>query len=433
MRIGSAVAIALAATAALVARADDWPRFRGPNGSGIALNANVPTDWGDARNLRWKTALPGRGSSSPIVCDERVLVTCYSGCGDVSAGGSTDKLRRHLICLDRSTGKILWEKTVPADLPEDLYVGNLTEHGYASHTPATDGQRVYAFFGKSGVLTFDFSGTQLWQVNVGKQSGNRRWGSAASLLVYKNLVIVNAAEESRSIRALDALTGKQIWNIPAEGLELCYSTPLLVEADNGRTDLVLAVAGEVWALNPDTGKLRWFAVTGIEGNLSPSVVAADNTIFITGGFPRQGTVAVRGGGKDDVTKTNVLWSSQAASYVPSPVVQGGNLYFVSDQGFATCLDARTGNVLRRERLPGLTGAGRGGPVYASTILAGGRLYAVSRRKGTFVLDATPQMPVVAHNSFSGDDSDFNATPAISGRQIFMRSNRFLYCVQAEAK
>jgi outer membrane protein assembly factor BamB len=190
----------------------------------------------------------------------------------------------------------------------------------------------------------------------------------------------------------------------------------------------------LWAFNPDTGKLRWFAQTGIRGNVSPSVVASDGVIFATGGFPQLGTVAVRGGGKGDVTRTHVLWSSELASYVPSPVVQDGHLYFVSDQGFATCLDAKTGNVLHRERLPGFTGGGgRGGkPLYASTLLAGRHLYAVSRRNGMFVLDATPQMTLITQNSFAGDDSDFNATPAISGNQLFLRSNRYLYCVTSGA-
>jgi hypothetical protein len=195
----------------------------------------VPTTWSTTKNLQWKTALPGCGSSSPIVCGERVFVTSYSGYGDGSADGSLDKLQRHLLCLERQTGKILWDKAVAAERPEDSYNGYLTEHGYASSTPVTDGERVYAFFGKSGVLAFDFTGKQLWRVNVGKQSSNRRWGSGASPLLYKNMVIVNAAEESRSIRALDTLTGKEAWKVESECLELCFSTPA-VEANAKPTE-----------------------------------------------------------------------------------------------------------------------------------------------------------------------------------------------------
>ncbi len=415
---------------AALATAADWTRFRGPNGSGIATDANVATTWSETKNLQWKTALPGRGSSSPIVCGERVFVTSYSGYGDGSDGGSLDKLQRHLLCLDRQSGKILWDKSVAAELPEDLYSGYLTEHGYASSTPVTDGERVYVFFGKTGVLAFDFSGKQLWKVNVGRQSSNRRWGSAASLMLYKNLVVVNAAEESRSIRALDTLTGKEVWKAEADSMELSFSTPTLVDCGEGRTDLVVAVPGELWAMNPDTGKLRWFAQTVIGGNVSPSVVASDGVIFVTGGFPQMGTVAVRGGGKGDVTKTHILWSSEVASYVPSTIVRGGHLYFVSDRGVAICMEAGTGKVVHKEAIPGIAGGGK--PVYASALLAGNHFYAVTRRKGTFVLDATPQMTVIAQNNLAGDDSDFNATPAISSGQIFLRSNRFIYCVKSDA-
>jgi hypothetical protein len=422
--------VLLVGLTALPALADDWTRFRGPNGSGIATEAHVPTTWSEAKNLAWKATLPGRGSSSPIICGERVFVTSYSGYGDGSADGSPEKLVRHLLCLERQTGKLMWDKTVAAELPEDPYNGFLTEHGYASSTPVTDGERVYVFFGKTGVLAFDFSGKQLWQVNVGKQSSNRRWGSGASPLLYKNLVIVNAAEESRSIRALDTLTGKEVWKAESASLELCFSTPALVDCGDGRTDLVVAVPGELWGFNPDTGKLRWFAQTGIKGNVSPSVVAGDGVLFVTGGFPQSGTVAVRGGGKGDVTRTHVVWSSEVASYVPSPLVQGGHLYFVSDKGVAMCLDAKTGQVVTKEPLPGITSTGRGGkPVYASAVLAGSHLYAVTRRKGTFVLNAAPQMTVIAQNSFADDDSDFNATPVIGGNQLFLRSNKFLYCVK----
>jgi outer membrane protein assembly factor BamB len=421
----------LAAVTALASPASDWTQFRGPNGSGIAVGAQVPTKWSDTQNLQWKTALPGPGSSSPIVSGEQVFVTCYSGYGDGTADASPDKLQRHLLCLGRSNGKILWDRTVPPELPEDGFGGYLREHGYASSTPVTDGERVYAFFGKTGAVAFDLSGKQLWKVNLGKLSNDRRWGSAASPVLYQNLLIVNAGGESRSIYALDKLSGREVWKAEAETLELCFSTPALVEGGPGRTDLCIAVPGELWGLNPETGKLRWYAQTGIGGNLSPSVVVADGVVFVTGGYPQQGSIAVRCGGKGDVTQTNVAWTSNLASYVPSPIVSGGHLYFVSDLGNAVCLDAKTGTVLHRQRLPGFSSASRGGkPVYASLLLAGGHFYAVTRRQGTFVLKATPEMALVAQNRFAGDESDFNATPAISGNQIFLRSHRYVYCVKA---
>lgn len=423
----------IAAATALAAPGSDWMQFRGPDGSGIAAGAQVPTKWSDTQNLQWKTAMPGPGSSSPIVTGERVFVTCYSGYGDGSADGCPEKLQRHLLCLERSNGKILWDRTVSPELPEDGFGGYLREHGYASSTPVTDGERVYAFFGKTGAVAFDLSGKLLWKVSLGTLSNNRRWGSAASPVLYKSLVIVNAGGESRSIFALDKLTGKEVWKSEADTLELCFGTAALVESREGRTDLCLAVPGEVWGMNPETGKLRWYAETGIGGNLSPSVAAAEGVAFVTGGYPQQGSIAVRCGGKGDVTKSNVLWNSSVASYVPSPIVTGGNLYFVSDLGNAVCLDAKTGNVLHRERLPGFSTASRGGkPVYASLLLAGGHFYAVTRRQGTFVLRAAPEMTLTSQNRLIGDDSDFNATPAICDNQIFLRSNRYVYCIKAGA-
>jgi len=421
-------ALLLAAAGTCLA-AVEWPRFRGPEGSGIAgPEARPATTWSETSNLKWKTALPGPGSSSPILAGDRLFLTTYSGYGDGSAGGDTpETLQRHLVCLDHITGKVLWDKSVPAEMPEDAYFGNIREHGYASNTPVTDGERVYVFFGKTGVLAFDFEGKPLWRVNVGKQSSNRRWGTGASPILYRGLVIVNAADEGRAVVALDKLTGKEAWKVEVGALELSFVTPTLVDCGGGRTDLALAVPGELWGMNPETGKLRWYAQTGIEGNVSPSVIAADGVVYATGGFPRQGTIAVRAGGKGDVTATNVLWSSQNASYVPSPILYGGRLFVVSDQGFAICQEAKTGKLVYKERLPGVSGAK---PFYASAVLANGCLYAVSRRAGTFVIEAKPEFKVVAHNQLAGDDTDFNGTPAVVGPQLFLRSNRYLYCIEA---
>ena len=359
-------------------------------------------------------------------------MTCYSGYGDGS-DGAMEKLQRHLVSIERATGKVLWSKSVAAEMPEDAYGGFLTEHGYASNTPATDGERVYAFFGKTGVVAFDFEGREVWRVNVGKESGNRRWGSGASLMLVGDKVIVNASEESQSIRALDKATGREVWKAPSASLELCYSTPAAMDVGD-RTDLVLAVPGELWGMNPDTGKLRWFAETRLSGNVSPSVLISDGMIYVNGGFPRLGAAAVKGGGKGDVTESAVVWSSQNASYVPSPVISDGHLYVANDQGFALCLNAKDGSLVYKERLPGASATGRGGkPFYASAVLANGLVYAVSRQNGTFVFDAKPTFKLVAHNKLAADSSQFNGTPAIVDGQIFLRSDRAIYCIEAAAK
>ena len=425
-------AAALLFLATIAAHAADWPRFRGTDGNGSAGDTKAPATWSDTENLKWKTALPGPGSSSPIVWKDRVFVTCYSGYGDGS-DGAMEKLQRHLVSLERATGKVLWSKTVAAEMPEDLYGGFLTEHGYASNTPATDGERVYAFFGKTGVVAFDFEGREVWRVNVGKESGNRRWGSGASLMLVGDKVIVNASEESQSIRALDKATGREVWKAPSASLELCYSTPAAMDVGD-RTDLVLAVPGELWGMNPDTGKLRWFAETRLSGNVSPSVLISDGMIYVNGGFPRLGAAAVKGGGKGDVSESAVVWSSQNASYVPSPVISDGHLYVANDQGFALCLNAKDGSLVYKERLPGASATGRGGkPFYASAVLANGLVYAVSRQNGTFVFDAKPTFKLVAHNKLAADSSQFNGTPAIVDGQIVLRSDRAIYCIEAAAK
>jgi len=416
---------------AVASAAADWPQFRGPGGSGASDEANLPLEWSDSKNLAWKTPLSGPGASSPIVWNDRIYVTCYSGYGvDRASSGNMTDLKRHLLAIDLATGNVIWSRSVDAVQPEDPYGGmGIPEHGYASNTPVTDGQRVYVFFGKSGVLAFDLDGNQLWQTDVGRESSNRRWGSAASLVLYKDKVIVNASEESQSIRALDKTTGKEGWKAEASSLDLVYATPALVEVTEGRSELVLAVPYEVWGLDPDTGKLLWYAETSLDGNISPSPVARDGIAYILGGFRQQGSLAIRAGGKDDVTGSHVLWTSRDASYIPSPVLRDGKLYWVDDQGLAYCANAATGKTIYRERLEGATSGGRGKPFYASVLLAGDRLYAPSRTGGTFVLAAEPEFEVLAHNRLESDASDFNASPVPAGSRLLLRSNRFLYCIE----
>jgi outer membrane protein assembly factor BamB len=279
-------------------------------------------------------------------------------------------------------------------------------------------------------VAFDLAGKKLWQTGLGTESNHKNWGSASSPILYKDFVIINASEEGRAIFALEKATGKIAWKAEGSALSSSFGTPVLVEGE-GRTDLVFSLPGELWGLNPDTGKLRWFAETGLPGNIAPSVVAGDGVVYACGGFPKLGAIAVRTGGKGDVTNTHVVWSGSISTYVPTPVLHDGRLYFVSDSGFATCLDAKTGGMIYKERLPGASATGRGGkPFYSSPVLANGALYAVSRQNGTFVLDAKPEFKVVGQNKLTGDDSQFNATPAIADGQLFLRSNRALYCIEA---
>jgi len=377
------------ASAAPAPGATDWPQFRGPDGRGIAVGATPPSTWSATSNLKWQTDLPGPGSSSPIVVSARVLVTCWSGYGDGSGGGP-ENLKRHLLCLDRANGHIVWQKTVAAEHNVDSYEGFLQEHGFASSTPASDGRQVFVYFGKAGALGFDLDGRQLWQVVLGTDSNRRNWGSASSPILYQDKVIINASEEAHAVFALDQATGRQLWKAEGATLENVFGTPMLAKSDL-QTDALLAVPEEVWALNADTGKLRWYVESGLSGNIAPSMVVGDGVAYAFGGFPRLAAVAVRLGGKGDMTKTNLLWSGYNSSYVPTPVLHDGKLYFASDAGFATCLDARIGVLVFKERLPGASARGGGKPFYAAAVLANGNVYAVSRRNGTFVFAARPAL------------------------------------------
>ena len=425
-RLASVVAAILLTTAA--ASAADWPRFRGPGGLGLGESA-VPLEWSDEQNLLWKAPLPGPGSSSPVIHGDDVFVTCYSGYGvPADRGGEPAKLARHLLCIDRQTGAEKWRRDVPGALPVDAYEGFLTEHGYASSTPVVDADAVYAFFGKSGVIAFDRAGNELWRVAVGKESSNRRWGSAASLIRHGDLVIVNAAEESQSIRGLDRRTGREVWKAEAAALELAYGTPAIARLADGREDIVVAVPSEVWGLDPATGKIRWYASHALTGNISPSVIVDGDVVYVFGGFRSAGSLAVRAGGSGDVTKSHVLWTSKASSYVATPLLHDGHLYWIDDRGQAFCSSAATGEQVYRSRVAEITGGGR--PVYASPVLSDGRLIVATRWGGTLVLPAKPDYAVLACNRFAGDESDFSGTPAIADGRLYLRSGRFLYCVGA---
>ena len=408
-------------------RAEDWPRFRGPQGNGVSTDTRAPLTWSDKDNLKWKIALPGPGSSSPITSGDRVFLTCYSGYGtNRSDVENISGLKRHLFCIDRATGKVIWEKQVKATQPEDPFRGYLTEHGYASHTPVTDGKTVFVFYGKSGALAYDAkTGKELWRTPLGTSSSSRRWGSASSPILYKDTVIINASDESETLYALDKATGKVVWKVKAGGIALTFGTPGILKAGD-REDLVIAVPYEIWGMNPDKGTLRWFCEIPMDGNVSPSILADKGVVYAFGGYRTRGSVAVRAGGSDDVTKSHLIWKTRTSSYVPSPVLSDGHLYWMNEHGTAFCSDAKTGKVLYEKEI---VGPSRDRPVYASPVLVNGRIYCVTRKRGTYVFAAQPAFKQLANNRFANDESDFNASPAISDGQIFIRSNQFLYCIE----
>lgn len=406
--------------------ATDWPRFLGPKGAAVVEQAKIPMQWSSRENLAWAFEMPGPGSSSPIVVGDKLFVTCWTGYGDQPGNNDASKLERHLICLSLSEGKKLWQATVPSMVQEDEYQGFITEHGYATSTPVSDGEHVFVFFGKTGALAFDLNGKKLWHTPLGTGSSGRRWGSGGSPILYQDTVIVNATDESKALVALDKKTGQEQWRAGGDMIELAYSTPSLIESQ-GRTELVFPIAQEIWGLNPDTGKLRWFATHGLPGNISPALIQDGDVVYLFGGYPTQGSAAVRLGGKGDVTQSHLLWQSKSSSYVPTPVLHEGHLYVVNDAGFALCMEAKTGREVYRERvIESGSGRGRGGkPFYASPVLIGDKLYAVSRRNGTFVLRAKPSFEKLASIP-PLDESQFHGTPAVVGDRLILRSDKAVY-------
>lgn len=423
------IPLLLALLSAFTSQAADWPRFLGPTGAAVVKESRVPLTWSESENLAWKYQMPGPGSSSPIVVGDKVFVTCWSGYGAKEGENDPAKLQRHLLCLNLADGKKVWEAIVASSATEDPYEGFIMEHGYATHTPVSDGERVYVFFGKSGAYAFDLEGRQLWHTPLGTGSGSRRWGSGGSPILYKDTLIVNATDESKALFALDKKTGKQLWEARGDSIDLAYSTPSIFES-GGRTDLVFPIADEVWGLNPDTGKMRWFATHHLPGNISPCLIQDGDRAYLFGGYPTQGSAAIKLGGQGDVTSSHILWTSKSSSYVPTPVLHEGRLYVVNDQGFAICMDAKTGADIYRERvIENGGGRGRGKPFYASPVLIGDRLYCVSRRGGTYVIAARSTFEKLAHNVIAGDDSQFHGSPAVSGDSLLLRSDRVVYCIR----
>lgn len=424
----------------LTIAAADWPRFRGPNGTGISTEDKLPpVKWSPTENLRWKTELPGQGVSSPIVVGDRVFVTCWSGYGlDRRNPGNIEDLKRHLVCLDRTSGKILWDKKVDAVLPEDPFSGaGVPTHGYASHTPVSDGERVYVFFGKTGALAFDFDGNQLWQTSVGKESDPRRWGSSSSPIIYENVLIVTASAESEALVGLDAKTGKELWRAEAAGLANTWATPVLAKVDENRTELVIGVPFEMWGLDPKTGKFHWFAEIPSSDQANASVIASEGVAYaLSGGRGGGGSSAVKVGGKDEVTDSNILWKGRASGRFGTPVLHEGRIYSISS-ALATCMDAKTGEIIYEERISTPRSAqqenqgrrgGFGGSDYSSPVIAGDKIYYVLGSGETIVLKTGDKFEQVGINQTTSENESFLATPAISDGALFIRSSKTLYCI-----
>jgi len=439
-------------------QARDWAGFRGRHHDGLAQHATPPTTWSTDENLAWKLALPGPGASSPIVVGSRVFVTCFTGYGGhLDDGGDRKELVHHLLCIHRDTGAVLWSHDTAAPLAKDARRMQLSEHGFASPTPTSDGTLVFAYLGDAGTIAVNMDGELVWKAGLGRlrkgrpkptnsvvrngQTLSLRWGTAASPILYKHLLFVNASEQSNSIRALNKKTGELVWKRESANLEGSAVTPALAgQAED--TVLVIAFGGTVWGLDPESGDLLWECETGTRGGMSATPVADADLVYTFGGqgqsfalryqrtlkptrAAESSQTTQEGSGEPEPPRSpRVAWTS-ANLGIPSPTLYRGKIFLVSTQGIATCLDAGTGEVLLEKHRLG----GRTGKLYSSPVIANGRLYVTSQRRGTFVYRADKGLKLIARNEL-GDDSKFNGSPALSGNQLFLRSDTFLYCVAA---
>jgi hypothetical protein len=430
-----------------IANAEDWTRFRGSAGNGVSPTA-APTEWSPDKNLKWKAALPGAGVSSPIVVGDKIFVTCYSGYGESRDNvGKLEDLARHVVCLERATGNELWSKTIPGTSNEDPFSGiGVTAHGYASHTPVSDGENLYVFLGKSGVIAYDFDGKELWKQDVGDGSDGKAWGSASSPIVHGDIVVIPALAESRAVFGLDKKTGEKVWECPSDAMDNTWATPIVVKVDDERSDIVLGLPDELWGINPKTGALTW-AASGVGGDsFYTSAIESNGVIYASvGGRSGGGSIAVKKGGRKDVTESHVQWNGQTRGSFATPVIHNGHMFVIGRGGVIEVVSVETGEVVKKSRLEasssapsGGGGGGRGGrggrgggfgsPDYGSPVIAGNNLYYTNGSGQTFVLTADAECTQIAVNALTTDSETFSGTPAVSDGHIFIRSNKFLYCV-----
>lgn len=425
---------------AVPAEETNWPQWRGPGGQGISSEAGLPIEWSKRANVRWAAAIEGRGHSSPAVWGDDVFVTTAIE-GPVVPGakpvvhiengevflhpdsvGATHSHTFKVFCLDAETGKVRWERVA---YEGTVYDDRHRMSSYASPTPATDGRLVYVYFGSEGLYCYDLNGNLVWKRHLGGVA-TFGMGVGTSPILYRNMVILQVDEnngERSFITALDKGTGDEVWRVP-RGVQASFSTPLLIE-DEGRTELVTNGNEAIISYDPDSGKELW-RVKGVESNAIHTPVAGHGMVFVTAGYPRKITKAIKLGGSGDLTgTTKVVWEyEKGTAYVPSNLLYGDYLYLVSDKGILTGIDAVSGKIVYeggRVPVPSM--------FKASPVGFQGHILLASEDGDVFVVRGGPVHEVLAVNSI---DESIWASPAIAGGKIFIRSEKHLYCIEASA-
>ena len=383
---------------------ENWPAWRGPRGDGTSLEKNVPIRWSGAKNIVWKVPIPGKGHASPIIWENHIFVVT----------ALKEKNQRILMCLARTTGKVRWRRIVLVSPLERIHKLN----SYASSTPATDGRKIYVSFldrDKMFIVAYDFEGNKIWQVRPGVFSSMH--GYCSSPVLWKDKVIINGDHDGPAyIIALDRDTGKTIWKTPRPNMTRSYCTPIIRHVD-GRNQMVLSGSKCVASYDPDTGSQHWL-IDGPTEQYVASLVYNGELLFMTCGFPDLYMQLIRPNGRGNVTNTHVVWQTDRdCSYVPSPIAFGKYFLVVSDSGVATCLNAKTGQTLWRQRL--------GGRHSASLVSADGLVYFLSDKGVTTVVKPGPNFQLAARNKL-GEET--YASPAISAGKMFLRGVKHLYCI-----
>lgn len=420
----------------------NWPGWRGPDYSGIARQANPPSEWSETQNVRWKVAVPGRGSGSPIVWGDRVYLLSAvpvgesAGIGSELAAPGDGSVRSHrrrgirpdaaqrfvLLALDRRDGSVIWSRTARQELPHE---GTHADGTWASSTPVTDGEHIYAFFGSQGLFCFDMKGNLIWEKDLGNMRVRRGFGEGSSPLLHGDKIVVNWDHEDDSfIVALDKKTGAEVWRAPRDE-PTSWATPIAVEY-GASTQVISSATNRVRSYDLQTGKLIWES-GGMTLNVIPTPVSADGIVYVTSGFRGNALQAIKlSEAKGDITGSSAIaWShDQDTPYVPSPLLYGDTLYFLKrNSAILSCFDPGTGKAhYTRQRLVGLQG------VYASPVGAGQRVYIAGRNGTTLVLKRGPAFEVLATNKL---DEGIDASPAISGDEIFLRGRSSLYCIASK--
>jgi outer membrane protein assembly factor BamB len=415
-------------------RAEDaWAQWRGPLGTGVAPRARPPIEWSEKKHIRWKTALPGKGHSTPIVWHDSIFLTTAIPSGEpvkprFVRPGAHDNLAmtyEHefaVLAVNRKTGKILWQRTVHKQVPHEA--GHVTA-SLASASPVTDGERVFVSFGSYGLYCLDTRGELLWKKYLGEMHSKHGHGEGSSPVLYRDTLVLNWDHEEQSfLVALDKRTGKQLWRV-ARPEDTSWATPIVVEHE-GKAQVIVPGTHRLRGYDLATGDVIW-ECGGLSSNIVASPVAAGGFVYAGSSYETRAMLAIRlDGAKGDITGSKqVAWTRKKGTpYVPSPLLYGDYIYNLQHyQGILSRLNVKTGEDEGPFRLDEIN------DVYASPVGAAGRVYITSRDGITEVISHGPDTPkLLAVNQLN---DTFSASAAIVGRELFLRGERYLYCIAEE--